>query len=536
MIEKLESRTLLTASISGTVYSDLNDNAQMDPGEPGIAGVTVYIDVNDTHSFVAGDPETTTNSLGQYTFSDLAPETYIIRQIPPANAGQTSPTGDDGQHVTVDESDVTGVNFGDFTPASTLDIIGTVYNDLTNIGQIESGDPGIAGVTVYIDTNDSHVFAPTDPHTTTNAEGVYIFSNLAVGNYIVREVTPTGMVQTQPAGNSGNHVDLVAVASEYNNFGNFTPDGAVTTANMDIIQGYAYDPGDLSSNVQVEVVISGGPTQEFTANETNSALSSIIGSTDHEFTYSTPVLSVGQHTAQIFVVNSRTGITSLLATETLTSQNSLFDEHWYDTHYPNVEAAIQAGKIATGYDHYIEYGQYEGYSPSPYWDEAYYLQENPDVAAAVKAGTISSGFMHFYLYGQYENRPGLLYFNTSYYLETNPDVAAAVQAGTVTSAFEHFVLYGQYEGRSPMLYFNSVLYDQDNQDILPYVTGEIFSSDFEQFIEYGQYEGRIASAFYNEHIYLADNPDVAAAVAAGIFPDGFIHWLEYGQYEGRTAV
>ncbi|MGD0389470.1 MAG: hypothetical protein ABSC42_11000, partial [Tepidisphaeraceae bacterium] len=315
------------------------------------------------------------------------------------------------------------------------------------------------------------------------------------------------------------------------------PIGWVDTANMNMISGWAYDPTDPTASANVEILISGGPEQgqTFSADETRSDLQAVLGSTNHGFTYATPVLSVGSHTAYIYLVEGN-GDKVLLATKTRVSQNSLFDEHYYLEMNPDVAAAVAKGEFATGYDHYLEYGQYEGRSPSPYWDEAWYLQENPDVAAAVKAHKISSGFMHYYLYGQYENRPGLLYFNTSYYLKNNPDVAAAVKAGTITSAFEHFVLYGQYEGRAPMLYFSSAVYDADNPDILPHVTGETYSSDFEQFVEVGQYEGLIASDYYNEAVYLADNPDVAAAVKAGLFPDGFQHWLMYGQYEGRTAV
>jgi hypothetical protein len=311
----------------------------------------------------------------------------------------------------------------------------------------------------------------------------------------------------------------------------------ITAANAAVITGYSYDPTDPSTPNSIEVVIAGGPgaAQTILADLPSPELTARLGTTSNDFSYAMPVLSVGAHTVWIYSITAG-NVKTLLATETITSQNSLFDENYYLATNPDVAAAVADGEFATGYDHYIKYGQFEGRSPSPYWDEAYYLQENPDVAAAVKAGTISSGFMHYYLYGQFENRPGLLYFNTTYYLQHNPDVAAAVRAGTVSSAFEQFVLYGQYEGRSPMKYFSSAVYDADNQDILPFITGETFSSDFEQFVEYGQYENRIASNFYNEQIYLTDNPDVAAAVMAGEFPDGFQHWLEYGQFEGRTAV
>jgi len=318
---------------------------------------------------------------------------------------------------------------------------------------------------------------------------------------------------------------------------NFTIDlpGYIDTADMNVISGWAYDPTQPSNPANVEVDITGGPTQTFSADQSRPDLQAVLGSTNHGFTFSTPMLSAGTHTAFIYVVEAN-DTKVLLATKTLVSQNSLFDEHYYLETYPNVAAAVADGEFATGYDHYVEYGQYEGFSPSPFWNESWYLQQNPDVAAAVQAGKVSSGFMQYYLYGQYENRGGLLYFDTDYYLSLYPSIAAAVQAGDVTSAYEHYVLYGQYEGLSPMLYFSPAVCDADNGYTSPFTSGQPFTSDYEWFLEYGQYEGAVASNYYNEQTYLSDNPDVAAAVTAGEFPDGFIHWLEYGQYEGRTAV
>jgi hypothetical protein len=312
--------------------------------------------------------------------------------------------------------------------------------------------------------------------------------------------------------------------------------GAITSSSAATITGYAYDRGHTATPDHVQIVISGGPTpQTIVADLPSPELAGVLGNTSNDFSYTMPVLTAGVHNVSVYAISAQTSSRTLIGTATVTSQNSLFGEAYYLMEYPDVAAAVKAGQFATGYDHFIQYGQFEGRSPNPYWDETLYLQDNPDVAAAVKAGKISSGFMHYYQFGQYENRPGLLYFNPTYYLQNNADVAAAVTAGSVSSAFEHFVLYGQYENRAPMLYFKSSIYDADNSDILPFITGETFTSDFEHFILFGQFEHRIASAYYNESIYLSDNPDVAAAVRAGAFADGFQHWLEYGQYEGRTA-
>jgi len=316
-------------------------------------------------------------------------------------------------------------------------------------------------------------------------------------------------------------------------------DGAAQFSNSTWdITGDAYNPLNLSTTDSIKVVISGGPTQTIPANEISPELQSEFGTSYHDFTYAVPVLSVGTHTIQVYAIDPGNNSTTLLATTSVTSQNNLFDEHYYLMANPTVSTEVADGTYATGYDQYLAYGQYHGMSPSPYWDEAWYLQENPTVASQVKAGTFSSGFMQFYLSGQYnQSTTGLLYFDTSYYLQNNPDVASAVNIGEFSSAFEHFVLFGQYEGRSPLKYFSSSVYDADNPQVLGgWTSGETLTSDYEHFILYGQYEGLVASDYYNEHTYLTDNPTVAAEVQSGEYPDGFQQWLEYGQYEGLTAV
>jgi hypothetical protein len=353
---------------------------------------------------------------------------------------------------------------------------------------------------------------------------------------------PIGQFQAFDLSGDGN-ADIVGTLSDngtrfIETLINTTPssrNGFVDSGNMNEITGWAADPSNLSASIQVEVSITNGPTQIFTANQTRSDLQTILGSTNHGFTYTTPMLSTGRHIATVFAILI-SGAKVPIGTVTLVSQNSLFDEHYYLETNPDVAAAVASGRFATGYDHFIKYGQFEGRSPSPYWDEAYYLQKNPDVAAAVAAGTVSSGFMQFYLFGQRENRPGLVYYNNDYYLFSYPDVMTAVQNNAITSGYEHFVLYGQYEGRAPMAYFSPTLYDTGNPDILPFVSGQPYSSDFEHYVEVGQFEGRTASTLFNEQTYLALNPDVAAAVNAGIFKSGLQHWLKYGQYEGRHAV
>lgn len=68
----------VAASIAGTVYHDRNDNGIIDPGEEGIAGVT--IELLQGGVVVA---TTTTDANGHYSFTGLMPGTYTVHEVQP---------------------------------------------------------------------------------------------------------------------------------------------------------------------------------------------------------------------------------------------------------------------------------------------------------------------------------------------------------------------------------------------------------------------------------------------------------------------
>jgi len=78
------------ASISGTVFNDLNGNGVQDAGEPVLAGRLVYVDLNGSGEYESGDPSATTDANGSYTITDLTPGTYTVREVLPAGTRQTS--------------------------------------------------------------------------------------------------------------------------------------------------------------------------------------------------------------------------------------------------------------------------------------------------------------------------------------------------------------------------------------------------------------------------------------------------------------
>ncbi len=89
-----------TAEILGMKWSDLNGNGERNDNEPGLAGVTIYLDLNDDgalgedepRTLTAEDnPETLEDETGNYAFTELMPGTYIVRELVPTGYEQTFP-------------------------------------------------------------------------------------------------------------------------------------------------------------------------------------------------------------------------------------------------------------------------------------------------------------------------------------------------------------------------------------------------------------------------------------------------------------
>jgi hypothetical protein len=170
------------------------------------------------------------------------------------------------------------------------------------------------------------------------------------------------------------------------------------------------------------------------------------------------------------------------------------------------------------------------------FDESFYLARNPDVATAVARKELASGFEHFRQFGDREGRDPSIWFSNRNYLSRYPDVASAIAQGSIGSALEHFLNYGQFEGRSPISLFNSQYYLSKYSDIAQAVQSGRLSSGFEHFFRYGHHEGRNPSTLFDNRYYLSRYPDIAQAIAVGRFRDGFEHFLTFGQEEKRMGT
>ena len=204
---------LRPASISGRVHGELNGDCIPDPGEPLLAGVTIYLlDASGNRI-----DSTKTDSLGEYIFRDLEPGIYGVEEIQPEGylQGVTYVGSEGGVLLSADlilgadlGPGVDGVdyNFCEAVPAS---ISGYVFQDGDVIeieqgadipdpatlrdGKLTSDDLRLAGITITLGDGSGAPMldANGDPITTlTDENGYYEFTNLERGIYTILETQP----------------------------------------------------------------------------------------------------------------------------------------------------------------------------------------------------------------------------------------------------------------------------------------------------------------------------------------------------------
>jgi protocatechuate 3,4-dioxygenase beta subunit len=187
---------VLSGTLAGTVYVDNNDNGVDDPGEAGIAGVTVILTgTNDQGTPISAS--TTTAADGSYSFKNLRPGTYSVMETQPANYldGKTT-AGSVGGSAGVNQ--ITGINFPlaakavsyNFGELLAGSLAGNVYVDTNNNGIEDPGEKPLGGVTITLSgVNDQN--AAISGSTVTAPDGTYSFIGLRPGSYGITETQPT---------------------------------------------------------------------------------------------------------------------------------------------------------------------------------------------------------------------------------------------------------------------------------------------------------------------------------------------------------
>ncbi|WP_160213735.1 SdrD B-like domain-containing protein, partial [Phaeodactylibacter xiamenensis] len=222
------------ASIGDFVWEDLDRDGVQDSGEPGIEGVPVSL--QDENGVEVGT--TATDMNGFYQFTGLIPGDYQVQFGTPTGFNPTlDNVGDDAmdsdavggisQIVTVNNGDnITTIDAGFYAPASIGDF---VFLDENGNGLQDSGEPGVSGVTVSLTDAAGNPVTDADGNAvsaiTTGTDGLYSFTNLIPGDYIVNFNNPNATQEL-----TGENVN-----GEADDEGSNDSDANFSTGNSDVV-------------------------------------------------------------------------------------------------------------------------------------------------------------------------------------------------------------------------------------------------------------------------------------------------------------
>jgi serine-aspartate repeat-containing protein C/D/E len=213
------------ASLGDRVWIDANDNGVQDSGEASLAGVTVRL-LNASGQVIATQ---LTDASGNYLFTGLAAGQYAVQVVAPngykfttANAGTNdasdSDTVWDGAGTQTGTTGLITLQIGESNrtvdagvKVCLVKIGDKVWLDADADGVQDAGETGVAGVAMTLTgTGADGVFGTADDTvrtTTTDANGNYLFGDVAWGQYKVGMAMPNGLALTTAKVGSNDAVD-----------------------------------------------------------------------------------------------------------------------------------------------------------------------------------------------------------------------------------------------------------------------------------------------------------------------------------------
>ncbi|MBK7434709.1 MAG: carboxypeptidase regulatory-like domain-containing protein [Chitinophagaceae bacterium] len=194
----IKNQQSANGSIGDYVWNDINKNGIQETGEQGIPNVTVRLINATTNAVVA---TTATDATGKYIFNDLAAGNYIVEFVTPAGYTTTTRLNPANPLLSNTDSDVdpatgrtaaftlgaaqriTFVDAGYWLTNSpgTAKLGDYIWLDANQNGVQDAGEPGVKGMTVTL----YNAGGTAINLTLTDANGNYLFTDLAAGNYSV---------------------------------------------------------------------------------------------------------------------------------------------------------------------------------------------------------------------------------------------------------------------------------------------------------------------------------------------------------------
>jgi hypothetical protein len=198
-------------SIQGSKWNDVNGNGVWDTGERALAGWTIYIDSVANGGLDPWELSTVTNADGKYTFSNLGPGEYAIREVNQTDWIQTSPTAPYAVNLTAGQT-LTGINFSGNLQLPTINLsplsqtiiegltspqnityavtLSSASNQTINVNYATANGTATAGLD-YTATIGTLIFAPGDTIKVINVTILNDFLNEADETFTLTLSSPT---------------------------------------------------------------------------------------------------------------------------------------------------------------------------------------------------------------------------------------------------------------------------------------------------------------------------------------------------------
>ncbi len=179
----------------GTAFRDLDGDSFYDAGE-GLSDVT--IDITGINGTNFSDTFNTWEAGGYQIL--LNPGNYNAQFTWDGNVVKNENLTISSENVLINLL----IEAGADPTTSKGKIIGNVFDDANGDRIWDTGESGISGWTVFLDTNNNRQLDNGEISTTTDSSGEYLFNNLNPGIYNVVEVIPNGWTQTFPDSSNPN--------------------------------------------------------------------------------------------------------------------------------------------------------------------------------------------------------------------------------------------------------------------------------------------------------------------------------------------
>jgi len=257
--------TIGTAVVGDQVFSDANNNGQQDPGEIGIANITMNLasDAGIDGLYGTGDDvivaTTSTATDGSYLFVGVVAGDYVVTLDDTTlilagysvTSGPQSPGDNETEPFTIVEDQIyTDADFGYFNPGLSS-YTDRVWLDANNDSAF-ANEQGIQGVTVNLIDGSGNILATT----TTAADGVFSFTGLPNGfsyNVVIADSdNALGTLDTTTIGASNGFVAITTTGSDIDvsnsapSFGYYEPGGVSGLIWSDANGNGARDAGEAS--------------------------------------------------------------------------------------------------------------------------------------------------------------------------------------------------------------------------------------------------------------------------------------------------